>query len=91
MRSTIEEVHNGRGPQSPDTVNPKESNQSEVKKHIFGCDECKKSNLSVENFSIKKQCRDDYSARISEALMIKQLQPKINNQKLTDSYLLGVF
>ena len=72
-------------------VNPKESNQSEVKKHIFGCDQCKKSKLSLESFSIKKQCKDDYSARISEALMIKKLRPKINNQKLTDSYLLRVF
>ena len=73
-------------------VNQKESNQSEVKKHIFGCDVCKNGDLSVENFTAVKQCKNDYSAKISEALVIKKLRPKINKQKMTkDTYLLRVF
>ena len=78
-------------------INPKESNQSEIKNHIFDCNTCKthclSGNLSVKNFTILKQCRDDYAARISEALLIKQLEPKLNRQKFTkgQSYLLRVF
>lgn len=74
-------------------INPKESNQSEVKNHIFQCDSCKSGKLSVNNFAVLKQCKDDYAARISEALLIKQFQPKINKQKLSkgQSYLLRVF
>ena len=63
-------------------VNQKESNQSE----------CKNGDLSVENFTAVKQCKNDYSAKISEALVIKKLRPKINKQKMTkDTYLLRVF
>ena len=71
----------------------KESNKSEILKHICHCNDCKRSDLTIKNFVILKQCKDDYSARISEALLIKQFQPKINKQKLKrgDSYLLRVF
>ena len=73
-------------------ITPKESTQSEVQKHIFGCGECKNGDLSVDNFKAVKQCRDDYSTRISEALVIKKFRPKINKQKMTkDTYLLRVF
>ena len=73
-------------------ITPKESTQSQIQKHIFGCNSCKNSNLSVDNFKTVKQCRDDYSARISEALVIKKFRPKMNKQQLTkDTYLLRVF
>ena len=52
-------------------VTPKESTQSEIKNHILKCNQCKNSNLSVDSFSIKKQCRNDYSAGISEAVLLK--------------------
>ena len=73
-------------------ITPEVSTQSEVQKHIFGCGECKNGDLSVDNFKAVKQCRDDYSTRISEALVIKKFRPKINKQKMTkDTYLLRVF
>ena len=76
-------------------VNPKDTNQSEVKNHIFKCDSCKKGVPSdpVQNFSVMKQCKNDYSASISEALLIKKFRPKINKQQGSkgESYLLRVF
>ena len=73
---------------------PKESNISEIKNHIFGCDNCKNGDLSEDQFQVMKQCRNDYSARIYEALYIKKFRPKINKQKYAskgESYLLRVF
>ena len=74
-------------------VTPKESNKSEVKNHIFECNTCKNSQLSVENFSIMKQCKSDYTCKIAEALFIKKFRPRLNKQKLTkgQAYLLRVF
>ena len=72
---------------------PKESNISEIKNHIFGCDDCKNGELSENQFQVIKQCKNDYSARIYEALLIKKFRPKINKQKYSkgESYLLRVF
>ena len=72
---------------------PKESLKSEVKNHIFGCNECKNGSLSVDQFKVMKQCRNDYSTRIQEAIYIKKFRPKINKQKYSkgESYLLRVF
>ena len=72
---------------------PKESLKSEVKNHIFGCNECKNGSLSVDQFKVIKQCRNDYSTRIQEAICIKKFRPKINKQKYSkgESYLLRVF
>ena len=74
-------------------TNPKESNSSEIKNHIFRCDCCKNGDLSVDQFKVLKQCKNDYSARIYEALAIKKLRPKINKQKFSkgESYLLRIF
>ena len=74
-------------------TNPKESNSSEIKNHIFRCDSCKNGDLSVDHFKVLKQCKNDYSARIYEALAIKKLRPKINKQKFSkgESYLLRIF
>lgn len=50
---------------------------TEVKSHIFDCDTCKNSRksgqLTVENFSILKQCQNEYKTRIAEALLIKKI------------------
>ena len=74
-------------------VTPKESKKSEVKNHIFECNTCKNSQLSVENFSILKQCKNNYTCQITEALFIKKFRPRLNKQKLTkgQTYLLRVF
>lgn len=74
-------------------ITPKESNQSEIKNHIFGCDKCKNGNLNVNNFRVLKQCKDEYATRISEALLLKKFSPKLNIQKYLkgQSYLLRVF
>ena len=74
-------------------LTPKQSSNSEVQKHIFDCSTCKKANLSVNNFSILKQCSNEYTTRITEALLIKKLAPKLNKQKFSkgESYLLRVF
>ena len=73
-------------------ITPKESTQSQVQKHIFGCNGCKNGVLSVDNFSTVKNCRSDYSAKINEALVIKKFRPRINKQQLTkDTYLLRIF
>ena len=74
-------------------VTPKESPKSEIKNHIFECNTCKNSQLSVENFTILKQCKNDYTCRITEALFIKKFRPQLNKQKLTkgQSYFLRVF
>ena len=74
-------------------VTPKVSPKSEIKNHIFECNSCKNAQLSTSNFRILKQCKNDYSARISEALLLKKFHPKLNTQKYTkgESYLLKVF
>ena len=46
-------------------LTPKGSNQSAVTSHIFGCEACKKGHLSVANFSMVKQCRNDYRCKIN--------------------------
>ena len=72
---------------------PKESTQSEIKNHLFRCDVCKNGDHTVDNFQVMKQCRNDYSAKIHEALLLKKLRPKINKQKYSkgESYLLRIF
>ena len=74
-------------------LNPKGSHNSEIKKHIFDCDSCKKSNLSVNKFKILKQCKDEYATRVNEAILIKKCLPKLNKQMFRkgQSYLLRVF
>ena len=74
-------------------ITPKDSTKSEVKNHIFECNTCKNSQLSVENFSILKKCKNDYTCKIAEALFIKKFRPRLNKQKLNkgQSYLLRVF
>ena len=74
-------------------ITPKDSTKSEVKNHIFECNTCKNSQLSVENFSILKKCKNDYTCKIAEALFIKKFRPRLNKQKLnkSQSYLLRVF
>ena len=69
---------------------------TEVKSHIFDCDTCKNSRksgqLTVENFSILKQCQNEYKTRIAEALLIKKLRPRLNKQQLKGtSYFLRLF
>ena len=72
---------------------PKESTQSEIKNHLFQCNDCKNGDHTVSNFQVMKQCRNDYSAKIHEALLLKKLRPKINKQKYSkgESYLLRIF
>ena len=41
--------------------------KSEVQRHITNCGNCKGASLSVDNFKVMKQCRDDYSAKVNEA------------------------
>ena len=74
-------------------ITPKESTKSEVKNHIFECNTCKNSTLSVENFSILKQCKNDYTCKITEALFIKKFRPRLNKQMFNkgQSYFLRVF
>ena len=74
-------------------LTPKESSQSAVTSHIFDCETCKKGQLSVDQFCIIKQCRNDYRCKINEALMIKKLNPVLNRQRHNkgQSYLLRVF
>ena len=74
-------------------ITPTESKKSEIKSHIFDCHTCKNKTLSVDDFSIMKSCRDDYTTRISEALFIKRFRPRLNKQLFTkgQSYLLRVF
>ena len=69
------------------------SQQSEIKTHIYGCPTCHNKFLNFENFKIVKKCRTSYEARIIEALKIKKLRPKLNKQLVTKgvSYLLKVF
>lgn len=70
-----------------------ESQKSEVKDHIFNCRTCKMNIPDLSSFKIMKSCRDDYTTRISEALLIKKFRPKLNKQIFTkgQSYLLRVF
>ena len=74
-------------------LTPKENNQSAVTSHIFGCETCKNGSLSVKNFSILKQGKNDYECKISESLLIKKLNPVLNRQRHNkgQSYLLRVF
>ena len=67
--------------------------KSEVQRHITNCGNCKGASLSVDNFKVMKQCRDDYSAKVNEALLLRKFRPKINKQKLSRavSYLLRIF
>ena len=52
---------------------PKESNKSAIKDHILDCNTCKNGQISVENFSVMKGCRNEYTCKISEALCIKKI------------------
>ena len=74
-------------------LTPKETNPSAVTSHIFSCESCKNGQLSVDNFSIVKQCRNDYRCKIHEALHIKKCNPVLNRQRHNkgQSYLLRVF
>ena len=76
-----------------DHLTPKANSNSEIQKHIFNCNVCKVASLSADHFSILKQCRDEYGTRISEALLIQKLAPKLNKQQFRkgESYLLRVF
>ena len=76
-----------------DHITPKVNSNSEIQKHIFDCNGCKRASLSVDHFSILKQCVGVYDTRISEALLIKELAPKLNKQQFRkgESYLLRVF
>ena len=71
----------------------KGSNPSAVTTHIAGCEACKTGQLSVVNFSIVKQCRNDYRCKITESLIIKNENPALNKQRHNkgQSYLLRVF
>ena len=72
---------------------PKESNKSAIKDHILECNRCKNGQISVENFSVMKGCRNEYTCKISEALCIKKYKPVLNKQRhnMGQSYLLRVF
>ena len=74
-------------------VSHSEYQQSEVKEHIFVCPACKSKIPDVTSFKILKSCNDDYTTKISEALLIKKLHPKLNKQIFSkgQSYLLRVF
>ena len=74
-------------------LTPKRVNPSAVTSHIFKCATCKTGPLSVDNFSIVKQCRNDYRCKISEALVIKKCNPVLNKQShyRGQSYLLRFF
>ena len=74
-------------------LTPKENEKSAITKHIFRCQTCKKSQLSIDNFSILKECRSDYSCKVNEALFIKKSRPVLNKQQHNQgqSYLLRVF
>ena len=74
-------------------VTPKVKPTSEIKNHIFKCETCKKSQLSENNFSILKQCDNEFTCRVAEALCIKKLRPRLNKHMFThgQSYVLRVF
>ena len=75
-------------PKTANTVNP-----SAVVSHISNCETCKTGPLSVDHFSIVKQCKNDYRCKINEALVIKKCNPVLNKQSHNrgQSYLLRVF
>ena len=74
-------------------LTPKENEKSAITKHIFHCQTCKNSQLSIDNFSILKSCKSDYSCKVNEALFIKKFRPVLNKQQHNQgqSYLLRVF
>ena len=48
-----------------------------VTSHISECFDCKKEN---HNFTIVKKCKNDFEAKIHEALLIRKFDPEINKQ-----------
>ena len=52
---------------------------SEVKNHLIGCNICQKSKF-VDQFEVLKFCKNDYHAKIVEALMIRKFGPRLNKK-----------
>ena len=67
--------------------------KSEIKNHIYDCSSCHEYKLGFNNFEILKRCQNSYNTKITEALCIKRLRPKLNKKLMTKgcSYLLKVF
>ena len=67
--------------------------QSEIKNHIYDCQECHSVKITCENFEILKSHRDSFAAKISEALCIRRSKPRLNKKLFGRgvSYLLKIF
>ena len=67
--------------------------KSEIKNHMYDCSSCHEYKLGFNNFEILKRCQNSYNTKITEALCIKRLRPKLNKKLMTKgcSYLLKVF
>ena len=67
--------------------------KSAIKDHIYNCNSCASSNLSINSFCILRQCNNDYDAKIHEALLIKRFKPELNKQLYANgtSFLLNIF
>ena len=69
------------------------SQKSAIKEHIRACAICREEKYTVNSFQILKSCHTEYETKIQEALLIKQLNPKLNKQLYAKgaSFLLSVF
>ena len=67
--------------------------QSEIKNHIYDCQECHSVKIACESFEILKSHRDSFAAKISEALCIRRSKPRLNKKLFGKgvSYLLKIF
>ena len=50
--------------------------KSEVESHLSKCDPCKSS--SLDNFEVLQKCKNDFEAKINEAIFINKQNPRLN-------------
>ena len=64
-----------------------------IANHITDCHIGKQNKLSLSDFEIVKQCKNDFETKIHEALLIRKFRPKMNAQLFNSgaSFLLKVY
>ena len=74
-------------------LNFKSLQDSAIKDHILSFGKCSNNWFNENNFIIRHKCKSEFCSKIHEALLIKKLGPKLNQQMFPNgaSYLLNIF
>ena len=73
-------------------LNFKSLEDSAIKDHILSCEKCSNNQFDENNFVIIRKCKSEFCFKNYEALLIKKLSPKLNQQMFANgaSFLLNI-